>query len=117
MIIWFNPPYSLNVKANVKKCSSNMEIVIFQEHISFIKYLTATNTLKRNYYCLKNIDSMISFNIKQVLQPCNKNYGRNCRKKESCPLGSKSFTPNIIYEAQITKNKNDEEKRKVSRCS
>ena len=94
-----------------------MEIIIFQEHISFIKYLTATNTLKRNHYCLKNIDSMISFNIKQVLQPCNKNYGRNCRKKESCPLGSKSFTPNIIYEAQITKNKNDEEKRKVSRCS
>ena len=38
-------------------------------------------------------------------------YGCNCRKKENCPLDNKCLTPNIIYEAQITNNTNDERKK------
>ena len=48
---------------------------------------------------MKNIGSIISF--------CN------CRKKESFPLDNKCLTPNIIYEALITKNTNDEHKKKL----
>ena len=38
-------------------------------------------------------------------------YGCNCRKKENYPLDNKCLTPNIIYEAQITNNTNDEHKK------
>ena len=33
------------------------------------------------------------------------------RKKASCPLDNKYFTPNTIYEAEITNNTNDENKK------
>ena len=57
---------------------------------------------------MKNMDSIISSHNKQVLQPHNKNYGCNCRKKENFPLDNKCLTPNIIYKAQITNKTNDE---------
>ena len=59
------------------------------------------NTVKISYCYVKNIGSIISSHNKQVLQPRNKNYGRNWRKKESCALDNKCLTPSIIYEAQI----------------
>ena len=60
---------------------------------------------------MKNMGSIIFSLNEQVLQPRNENYGCNCRKKESCPLDNKYFRPNIIYEAQITSNTNDEDKK------
>ena len=57
------------------------------------------------------MSSIISFHKKQILEPCNKNYGRNCKKKEGYPLDNKCLMPNIIYEAQITNNINNEHKK------
>ena len=68
------------------------------------------NTVKISYCCVKNMGSKISSHSKQVLQPHNENYWCNCRKKENCPLDNKCLTPNIIYEAQISSNTNDEHK-------
>ena len=42
-IIWFNSPYSLNVKTNAGKLFLRFQDSIFQEHIKFIKYLAATH--------------------------------------------------------------------------
>ena len=55
--------------------------------------------------------STTSSHNKQVLQTRNKNYRCNCRKKENCPLDNKCLTSNIICEAQITNNTNDEHKK------
>ena len=60
---------------------------------------------------MKNMGSTTSSHNKQVLQTRNENYRCNCRKKENCPLDNKCLTPNIIYEAQITNNTNDEHKK------
>ena len=60
---------------------------------------------------MKNMGSIISSHNKQVLQTRNKNYRCNCRKKETCQLENKCLMPNIIYEAQITNNTNDEHKK------
>ena len=60
---------------------------------------------------MKNMGFMISSHNQQVLQPRNENYRCNCRKKESCPIDNKWLTSNIIYEAQITDNTNDEHKK------
>ena len=51
---------------------------------------------------MKNMGSIITSHNKQVLKPRNENCGYNCMKK-NCPLDNKCLTPNIIYEAQITK--------------
>ena len=55
---------------------------------------------------MQNMDSIICSLNEQVSQHRNENYGCNCRKKGSCPLDNKYLTPNIIYEAQITRNTN-----------
>ena len=68
------------------------------------------NTVKISYCCMKNMGSIIFSNNKQALQPRNENYGCNCRKK-NCPLDNKCLTPNIIYEAQISNNTNDEHRK------
>ena len=59
---------------------------------------------------MRNMGSIIFSNNKQALQPRNENYGCNCRKK-NCPLDNKRLTPNIIYEAQISNNTNDEHRK------
>ena len=49
-IIWFNPLYSLNVRTNVGKLFLMLLDRHFQEHINFIKYLTATQKNKLLLY-------------------------------------------------------------------
>ena len=66
-----------------------------------------------SYCCMKNMGSITSSHSKQVLQPRKKDYGCNCRKKKHCPLDNKYLMPNIIYEAQISNNTNDEHKKYV----
>ena len=68
-------------------------------------------TFKISSCCMKNMGSIISFHNKQVLQPRNKKYGCNCRKKENCSLDNKWLTPNILYEAQISNSTNNEHKK------
>ena len=60
---------------------------------------------------MKNMGSIVSSHNKQVLQPHNKNYGCNHRKKENCLLDNKCLMPNIIYEVQISSNTKDEHKK------
>ena len=113
-IIWFNPPYSLNVKTYVRKLFLKLLDRHFLRAHKFHNIFNR-NTVKISYCCMKNMGSIISSHNKQVLKPRNKNYGCNCRKKENCPLDKKCLTSNIDYEAQISNNANDEDKE-VSWC-
>ena len=70
--------------------------------------------IKISHCCIKNTSSVIFSHNTEVLQPRNKNYGWNCRKKEFCLLGNKGLKPNIIYESQITSNTNNEHKKYLS---
>ena len=108
--IWFNPPYSLNVKENAGKLFLKLLDCHFLREHKCHKIFNR-NTVKISYCCMKNMGSITSSHNKQVLQPRNENYGCNCRKKESCLLGNKCLTSNIISEAQITNNTNDEHKK------
>ena len=114
-IIWFNPPYSFNVKTYVRKLFLKLLDRHFLRAHKFHKIFNR-NTVKISYCCMKNMGSIISPHIKQVLQPRNKNYGCNCRKKENCPLDKKCLTSNIVYEAQISNKKANDEDKEVSRC-
>ena len=54
--------------------------------------------------------SIISSHNKQILTPKNKQVGCNCRVKNSCPLDNKCLISQLIYQADVTNNLDDEYK-------
>ena len=59
---------------------------------------------------MKNISSIIASHIKSILLPKTKEYGCNCRNKESYPLQNQCLTPKIIYEAAVVTNSDDKKR-------
>ena len=109
-IIWFNPPFSLNVKTNVGKRFLKLLTHHFPKGNPLHK-LFNRNTVEISYCCMKNMGSIISSHNKHILKSNQENFGCNCRNKTDCPLNNKCLTPNIVYEGQITNNTNDDQKR------
>ena len=54
--------------------------------------------------------SMISSHNKQILTPKNKQVWCNCRVKNSCQLDNQCLTWQLIYQAHVTNNLDDEYK-------
>ena len=88
-IIWFNPPYSQNVRTNVAKRFLRIVDKNFSKKHRFYK-LFNRNNMKVSYSCLPYISSVISAHNKKVLSsaPSGTN-AYNCRNKELCPLNGK----------------------------
>ena len=100
-IIWYNPPYSMNVKTNVGK----IFFKLLRKHFppSHPMYtIFNTNKVKTIYSCFPNISSIISSHNKKILYSDNTEYGCNCHDKNKCPLDNKSLTPRIVYRADVT---------------
>ena len=107
-MIWYNPPFSLNVKTNVGK----IFFKLLNKHFPKTNPLIVQkNMVKISYSCMKNVSSIISH--KNILNEENKIYGCNCRNRNSCPLHGKCKTPSIIYMAEITNDKDQEKKRYI----
>ena len=68
------------------------------------------NTVKVSYSCKKDMDSIISGHNHNILNPKEKSFGCNCRKKDSCPLNGKCLTPKLIYYAGVSKETNSDQK-------
>ena len=108
-IIWFNPPFSLNVKTNIGK----MFFKILKKHFPKSNQLSKMfnkNTIKISYSCTNNMKSIILAHNKQILKPCIKESGCNCRDKNDCPLNNKCKTTRLVYQADVTNNVDDEYK-------
>ena len=50
---------------------------------------------------MRNISSILTTHIKNILNPKQTSFGWNCRNKDNCPLDSECLTPNIIYHSDI----------------
>ena len=107
-IIWFNPPYSMNVEANIGKTFLKLVKKHFARNNSFHKVFS-NKTIKISYSCMWNISSIIASHSKSILRP-KATYSCNCRNKESCPLQNQCLTPKVIYEAAVV-NDIDDKKR------
>ena len=59
---------------------------------------------------MKNMDTIISSHNQQILNPTFNSYGCSCRDKDNCPLDGVCLTPNIIYRADVSNNKDSETK-------
>ena len=112
-IIWFNPPYSRNVKTNVDKIFLKLVKKHFADDEKLAKIFNK-NTIEVSNSCMKNIGSIISSHNKSVLNPKSKEkHGCNCKNKDDCPLGNECLTPNLIHEATVSNDKDDEAKKYI----
>ena len=51
---------------------------------------------------MKNMATIKSSNYQQVLQPSANTYGCNCSDRNSCLLGQKCKTPQVLYQAHVS---------------
>ena len=103
-IIWFNPPFSSNVKTNVGKLFLNLLQKHFPRHHKYYKSFNKNN-VKISYSCMPS--------MKNVIQKHNANLLSNhtttvaarscsCRQKLECPLNNKYLSKSLVYKATVS---------------
>ena len=110
-ILWFNPPYSMNVKTNIAR---NF-LQLLDKHFPpghKLHTIFNRNNVKVSYRCTPRTASTSNSHNKKILenQPSNTIAACNCRVKDSSPLQGKCQTENVVYLAQVTNRKNSERK-------
>ena len=106
-IIWYNPPFSQNVKTNIGK----EFLKLIRKHFpprNELNKIFNKNTVKISYSCMRNVNSIISAHNKKVISPSTVDSGCDCTHRNACPLENKCLTPGVVYKATIT-NDTDEE--------
>ena len=108
-IIWFNPPFNINVSTNVGKCFLAIVNSCFPKEHPLSKIFNK-NTVKISYSCTTNVKSIIDGHNKSNLnkqpeQP-KQNKTCNCRDKTKCPLNGTCKQSSIVYQAEVTTGNN-----------
>ena len=110
-IIWYNPPFSQNVKTNIGK----QFLKLINKHFGNHKYhkLFNRNNVKISYSCMDNMKKILNSHNKSILNEKNDENERkcNCRDKSKCPLNNKCLTSNIVYKADIITNNTETNKK------
>ena len=106
-IIWFNRPYSKNIKINICKIFFKLLHKHFPPLHLFHKIFNKMS-VKISYSCMHSMSSIISAHNCSTLNPPITSFGCNCRNRSMCPLQNKCLKPNIVYLADTTNNANDD---------
>ena len=104
-VIWFNPPYSLNVKTNIGKVFLKLVRKHFPRSHKLSKIFNL-NTIKISYSSMPNVKNLIKQHNSKILnkdpdktqRPCN------CRIKEICPLNGKCLHQCKVYKEEVSTN-------------
>ena len=103
-IIWFNPPFSVNVATNIGKMFFGLLHSCFPTNNKLHKILNK-NTVKLSYSCMQNMKHIISNHNKTVLESTKvkESQGKtcNCRDKQSCPLNGQCLQRGVVYKATV----------------
>ena len=106
-IIWFNPPFSANVKCSISKLFLDLIDKHFPKHNKLHKIFNRNN-IKVSYSCMPNMNSIVSQHNKSILQSNNQiDFGCICQSRTDCPLDNKCKTDNVVYKATITTDNNE----------
>ena len=102
-VIWFNPPYNVEVKTNIGKIFLKLVRKHFNKRHRYRK-LFNTNSIKLSYSCTPNIKNLIKQHNISIMKGNNETEKRecNCRNKSNCPLDGKCLSECIVYEATVT---------------
>ena len=96
-IIWFNPPYSKNVRTNV----AHKFLALTDKHFpksSVLHKIFNRNSVKVSYSCMPNAKSNISNHNRRVLNNKMTSINEktcNCRAESNCPLDGKCLITSI----------------------
>ena len=104
-IIWFNPPYSMNVQTNIGREFLNLVSKHFPKNHRYNKIFNKNN-IKVSYSCTDNLQTIIKKHNRKILEtsktPSTEN-NCNCRKKKNdCPLKNNCLTSSVVYNANVT---------------
>ena len=104
-VIWFNPPYSLNVKTNIDEVFLKLVRKHFPRSHKLSKIFNL-NTIKISYSSMPNVKNLIKQHNSKILNKDRDKIQRpcNCRIKESCPLNSKRLHECMVYKAEVSTN-------------
>ena len=104
--MWFNPPYSKNVKTNIGRKFLTLIDKHFPSNHALHKIFNR-NTVKISYSCMPNMKAVINNHNTQIIaqkptRPSADVQGCNCKIMDQCPLSGQCLTPCIVYQAEVT---------------
>ena len=102
--IWFNPPFSINVKTNIGKGFFKLIRKLFPRNHSFSKIFNL-DTIKISYSSMKMKNLMKQHNARVLKnQEHSEKRSCNCRIKDNFPLDGKCLHECIVYQANVLTN-------------
>ena len=110
-MIWFNPPYSVNVKTNIGRILLRLIDKHFPRHHKYRK-LFNRNNIKINYSCMPNMASVIrNHNTNLLKDPTPTDIKEcSCRRKPECPLDKKCLSEYLVHNASFDRLDTNETK-------
>ena len=112
MVIWFNPPHSINAQTNVGK----EFLALLDKHLPKghqLHKILNRNTIKISYRCLPNMGRRLSMHNSKVLKTAINQTPKpkatcNCQisKRAHCPLTGACNQDGAIYEATVKTDDN-----------
>ena len=119
-IIWFNPPFSKNVKTNIARSFLKLIDTHFPIGNKLHKIFNR-NTVKVSFSCMSNVKSIITSHNTRIIrksQPQDISAENcNCRNKHACPLQNKCKSKNIVYKATIPTGNTQDTKHYIGMTS
>ena len=100
-IIWFNPPFSLNVSTNISKRFFSLLGEHFPKTHQLHK-LFNRNDVNVSYSSLPNFKSVINGHNKNILNEQEKPSACNCRDETSFPLNGSCQHKNLEYSCKVS---------------
>ena len=97
-VIWFNPPYSQNMKNNIGKLFIKPVRKHFPKNNKYHKIFNL-NTSNLSYCCTTNVGNIINqYNMLSRTND-NNNCKCNCKSKPNCPLDGTCLTQCLVKKA------------------
>ena len=105
-IIYFNPPFSINVKTNIGAKFLRIIDECFPKGHPLHKIFNR-NTVKISYRCMPNTAKAIARHNSKLLEPRNPSSSDQvckCQKQgiPECPVGGDCVSKNVVYKAAVT---------------
>ena len=102
--IWFNPPFSKNVKTDIGRQFLRLIDKNFPKNNPLNEILNR-KTVKMSYSCTENVDQILNRHNKRLLmketQAPRQQNTCNCKIPQNCPVENKCLTESIIYKATV----------------
>ena len=104
-VIWFNPPYSLNVKTNIGKVFLKLVRKHFPRSHKLSKIFNL-NTIKISYSSMPSVKNLIKQLNSKILKKYQDKIQPACnyRIKKNCPLNGKCLNQCMVYSTQVSSN-------------